>query len=443
MTQGPSSCIFREVKVTSRDLSEIKKQIDVVVPAQELARELEAAYQRIGQKARIKGFRPGKVPRSILEQYYREDAESESIRNLVSQTYPLAVQEAGHNPIASPEIKITGFAPGQDLVYEAHIEIPPTFEVTGYQGLKLQRDKIEVKEGEVDDNLKNLRERLAQLTPVTELRKPRTEDVVVMDYQGFQEGKQIPGSEAKDYLAELGKGALLPELESGLLEMKLGEKRRISVTYPATANEVVSDKGVSGKVVEFDITLKEIKEKKLAKLDDDFAKDLGGFSTLEEVKAKIREDLKKEKEQSSKNDLRRQVVEKLIEKNSFEVPESLIRMELEGMLRQLEGNIKNQGMTPSLAGLVPDEFFQKNREVAITRVKAILIFNAVARKENISVTHEEVDRHIESMAALYGQAADTWKKYYHEKNLTPQLEAMVAEEKTLDFVLTQSKIEER
>lgn len=424
------------MQISIKDVSPVKKEIEVIVPATVVDEELGEAYERISKKAKIKGFRPGKIPRSVLEQYYSQDAEGEAVRHLIERSYPEAVREAGIHPVSSPEISVTSFGPSRDFSYLAVVEIPPVIEVKGYTELNLTKDKMDVTEEEIRENLKGLQERMTQLVPIQESRVPKAEDVVVLDFQGRLENRPVTGFQAKDYVAELGKGALFPEIESGILQMTAGEKKTIDVTYPSDW----SDKKIAGRSVSVEIHLKELKEKKKPELTDDFAKDLGNFSTLEDVKVKIREEVLKAKEQQEKNKLRRQVVEKLIEGNEFSVPDGMIQMELEEMFRRIEGNLKAQGLTAEQAGLSRPDFFEKNREEAAFRVKGALLFDAVAHKEGIGVTPEEVDRRIEEMARLSGQSADRWKKYYNDNGLIFQVENALREEKTLDFVLTKSKI---
>lgn len=423
-------------KVTLKDVSPIRKDLEVIVAVADVARQLDETYKRIGSKARLKGFRPGKVPRSVLEQYYRQDAESEAIRDLINKSYPAAVREAGVMPIAAPQIRVTAFGPEQELAYEAMIEIPPQFEVKGYQGLELAKDKIVVTDAEIEENLKGLQDRLTQLMPLIEDRPTRDHDIVSLDYQGSLDGKPVAGFEGKDFLVELGKGYLFPEIETALLGCKVGEKKRVQVTLP----DNWTDKNLAGKVIDYELAVKQIKQKKVPELNDDFAKDVGSYENLDALKAKIREDVSRTKEQAAKNNLRREVLDKLIALNDFLVPEAMIQVEMEDMFRRFEGNLRAQGMTLEQAGVTVEDFYAKNRDEAVHRVRGALIFDAVARKENISVTPEEVDRRIEEMAKLAGQQAPVWKKYFKEHNMLGRVEGALLEEKALDFVLTQSKI---
>jgi len=423
-------------KVTLKDVSPIRKDLEVIVAVADVARQLDEAYKRIGNKARLKGFRPGKVPRSVLEQYYRQDAESEAIRDLINKSYPAAVREAGVMPIAAPQIRVTAFGPEQDLAYEAMIEIPPQFEVKGYQGLELTKDKVVVADAEIEENLKGLQDRLTQLMPLLEDRPTREHDIVSLDYQGSLDGKPVAGFEGKDFLVELGKGYLFPEIEKVMLGCKVGEKRRVQVTLP----DNWTDKNLAGKIIDYELTVKQIKQKKVPELNDDFAKDVGNYENLDALKAKIREDVSRAKDHATKNKLRREVLDKLIDQNDFLVPEAMIQVEMEDMFRRFEGNLRAQNVTLEQAGVTVEDFYAKNRDEAVHRVRGALIFDAVARKENVSVTPEEIDKRIEEMAKLAGQQAPVWKKYFKEHNMLGRVEGALLEEKALDFVLTQSKI---
>ncbi len=420
-----------------KEVSEVQKQLDISVPSEDFKKSLDAAYHKIGQKAHLKGFRPGKAPRAVLEKYYRQDAESDAVRELIDKVYPEAVRVSGVIPVNYPAITITSFGPDKDFAFQALFDVRPIFEVKGYQGLKLEKDSVDIQDQEVDDQIKNLQERMAQLVPLTADRKTQTHDVIVMDYQGYLNKEPIATLSAKDSTAELGKNYLFPELELGLLNMTRGEKKKIKVTFP----EAWVDKKVAGQAVDFEIELKDIKEKKLPELNDDFAKDVGNFTSFEDLKKRIQGDLSHNKEQWAQNRLRRQVIEKLIEKNPFSIPNSMIESELEHMLRLFESNLKNQGMTLEKAGVTRDDFFSKNRDEAAIRVKGALIFDAVAQKENVTITAEEVDRRIEQMARAAGQSADSWKSYYQKNNMLSGIAGTILEEKTLAFVLSQSKIE--
>ncbi len=423
------------MKVLVKEVSEVRRELTIVVPGDLIEEELNQAYAGIGSRAKIKGFRPGKIPRAVLEQHYRQDAENETIRNLVQRTYPEALREAGLMPVSSPEIRITAFSP-LEMTFEAALEVAPVFEPKGYVGIDLEKEKTEVTEGEVDENLKALQERMTQLVPPPEPREARVGDVMTIDYQAFEGGVPIVGFQGKNFLVEIGKGYLFPEIEAALTGAKGGEKKRVPVTLP----DNWTDKKLAGKRVDYEIEIKEIKEKKIPELNDDFAKDLGNFTTLAQVREKVRSDVHRAKEQAAKNRLRRQIIEKLSKENTFQVPEGMIHQELEEMWKRLEGNLRTQGMTAEKAGVRREDFLSKNHDEARFRVTGSMIFDAIGHKEGLTVGAAEVEQRIEEMARLSGQSEAVWKRYYRENNLLGRVEAAIREEKALDFVLSQSKI---
>ncbi|MDO8461960.1 MAG: trigger factor [Deltaproteobacteria bacterium] len=418
------------------DLSPIKKKVEVHLPAEEVALALEQSYAQIQKKAKIKGFRPGKAPRAVLEQYYRADAEEGALRELVNRSYPEAIDESGLLPVSPPEIEVVEFEVTKGLSYSASFEIRPEIEIKGYEGLKLEREKSEVDEKEVGARLDFLRERLARLVPVIESRPLKAGDVAMIDYAGFDGDKNFTGGLIKDYVAEVGQGKLLPEFEKGLLTIARGEKKRIIVRLP----DDFPDKNKAGHEVSYEVLLKDFKQKVLPELNDDLAKDLGRHTTLEELKAEIRQEIQKEKEHQVRARLKEQVVDKLCEKNPFPVPEGMTHAELDAMWRSFLNYLQNQGVPPEKAGITPEEFANKNRDVATKRVQSLLLFEAIAKKQNIFVTPEEIDKKFEEMSPATGQAPVTLRKMYESRNLILPLEESLRAEKTLDFVLNTAKI---
>lgn len=419
----PNLRYFLIVQVTVHEVTEITRRLDVTVSAAEVREELDRVYTTIGRDAKLKGFRPGKIPRHILEQNFGPDATSEAVRNLVSHSYPEAVEATQISPVSSPQISIKQFKNGEDLVFEAVVEIKPMIKVTGYLSLTLTKQNITVSDPEVETGLKTLQERAAQLLPITEPRKSREKDIVIFDYEGFRDNKPVPEMRGQGQMAELGSGHLLPEFEKGLIGMEAQEKKRIK----------------AGSDLEYEVTLKEMKEKKLPELNDDFARDLGNFTSLTEVKEKIRQQLELEKEQREKAALARQVIELLEQKNQVPVPEGMIQVELEAMFRQFESSLR-AGVSLEQAGVTPEEFLEKNRAEAKFRVLGSLLLEAIAGQEGITVMPEEVDQRIEELAKQAGQSPEAWKRYYKEKNLMVGVEAALREEKTLDFVLSKATI---
>ena len=421
------------MKTELKEISEIGREVAVEISIEEIDEEFDIVYEKIARKTHWKGFRPGKVPRNLVVESYQKEAESDVLNNLVSKTYGPALDASGMKPITKPEVTVTHFTPGEEMRYTIVFDVKPVIDVKGLSDLVLTRPSSEVTEEEIQERLRDIQDKMAQLEPLSTPRKANSGDIVLIDYTGFREGQPLPGFEAKDFRIELGKKSVLEELETAILEMMPEEKKRISLTLP----EEFANKTLAGQVIELDVALKEIKTKKLPELNDDFAKDLGEFESLEDVKTKIREDIGQNKQQNAHHQLRRQVIEKLAQANSFPVPEGMIQNELEDMLHYFEQNLLQQGFDPKHSDFNKEEFFSKNRDEATLRVKGGLIFDAVSQKQNISVTSEEIQQRAEAIFRVSGPP--DWKKT-DPAMLAARIEGLIREEKTLDFVLSQSTI---
>ncbi len=424
------------MKVKSEKVSDIKKKIEVTLPMGMVQQAIEVAYGKLQKKVNLKGFRPGKAPRAMLEKHYREDAEQDAVQELVGSSYGLALEETQEQPVSHPDIKLIQFGGDKELIYEAVFEIRPEVKVKDYKKLKLKKDAAQVTEEEVAKSLQEMQEQAAQLIPVTIRTRPQVGDFAVVDYQGSVDGKAIPGGEVKDYIAPLGAKTLFPEIEEALLGTEVGEKKTIQVKMP----DNFEDKKLAGKSVTYQIEVKGIKEKKLPELNDDFAKDLGPYQTLEEIRQKLREAIQKRKEGDAQAKLHRDLLQKLAEENPCSVPEAMVHAELDHMYQRLEGNLKQQGMTPEKIGITRELFVEKNHEEAVLQVKGGLFFDTIATEQGITVTPEEVEQKIVEMAKASGQAPEHWMKHYREKKLLPGLQMALREEKTLAFVLSQVTI---
>ncbi|MDO8644840.1 MAG: trigger factor, partial [bacterium] len=295
-----------ELKKTE-ELSPIKKKMTIAVPLKEVESALDRAYLEIQKKAKLKGFRPGKAPRPVLEQYYREDANETALRELIGQSYAEALEQEKLFPVSHPEVQVTEFFDDgkskKGLTYNAAFELKPEIVIAGYDGLSLTQEKQTVEEKEVTERLDQIRQRYARLVPIQKERKLKVGDLVTLDYNGFNGEKSFTDGVVKDYTVELGKGQLIAEFEKEVMQLSKGKKQDVSLTLP----ENFTDKSVAGKKVRYEVEVKEVKEKVLPELNDDFAKDLGKFKTVEELKKVLREDLEKDKEHRNRALLREQI----------------------------------------------------------------------------------------------------------------------------------------
>ncbi len=424
------------MNVTVEEISSIKKKINIEIHVDQVTKEVESFYQQVGKQAKIKGFRSGKIPRGILERYFKDHVKSEVIQKLIQESYPAALSEKDLHPVSPPVIDPGELESGKPFQYSATVEVKPEIKIDGYIGLNIEGKKESAKGEEVEERLKGLQNLHAQLKTVPELRPVQSGDHVIIDYEARMDNKPLEEGKAVDFTVEVGGGRFIPALEEKMIGLKPEEEREIEVPFP----EDYGYKKWAGKTVSFFVKVKEIKEKVLPSLDDEFAKDLGDYASLEDLKAKLKEEIEKEKELILDRQLKDQMIEQLIRANSFEIPESMVVEQAKALVSDTKLRLASQGI--ALKNLnIPEEKLQEDyREVAQKQVRTYLILEKIATQEGIAVTDEEADERLQSISERTHQKLDVVKRYYEKNGLIPELKAGILTDKTLNFLLEKANI---
>jgi trigger factor len=424
------------MNITVEEISSIKKKVNVEIPDDQVTKEVESFYQQVGKQAKIKGFRPGKIPRDILERYFKDHVKSEVIQKLIQETYPAALSEKDLHPVSPPVIDPGELESGKPFQYSATVEVKPEIKIEGYIGLNIEGKKEGAKEEEVEERLKGLQNLHAQLKTVPEPRPIQSGDHVIIDYEARMDNKPLEEGKAVDFTVEVGSGRFIPALEEKLVGLNQEEEKEIEVPFP----EDYGYKKWAGKTVSFLVKVKEIKEKVLPPLDDEFAKDLGDYASLEDLKAKLKEEIEKEKELMLDRQLKDQMIEQLIQANSFEIPESMVVEQAKALVSDTKLRLASQGI--ALKNLnIPEEKLQEDyREVAQKQVRTYLILEKIAAQEGITVTDEEADERLQSISERTHQKFDVVKRYYEKNGLIPELKTGILTDKTLNFLLEKANI---
>ena len=424
------------MKASVEEISSIKKKVSIEIPEDQVAKEVELLYKDLGKKAKIKGFRPGKVPRDILERYFKDYVKSEVIQKLIQDTYPQALSEADLQPVSPPMIDPGEFENGKPFQYSAVIEVKPAIKLGGYTGLKIEGKKEGVKDEEVEERLKTLQNLHANLKTVSESRPIQTGDYVIVDYEASMEGKPLEGGKAIDFTMEVGGGQFIPALEEKLIGLKPEDEKEIEVSFP----EDYGYKKWAGKTISFHVKIKEIKEKILPPLDDEFAKDLGDYASFEELKAKLRGEIEKEKELGLERQLKDQVVNQLLEANPFEVPESLVEEQVKAMVSDTRLRLAAQGVDFKNLGVSEEKLQEDYKSMAQKQVKTFLLLEKIAGQEGIAVTDDEAEDRLREMSERMNQKFDVVKRYYEKNGLLPDVKDGILRDKTLNFLLEKADI---
>ncbi len=425
-----------DVKV--EEISALTRKVTITLPGDEVTAKLEEAYSKLQKESKMRGFRKGKVPRSVIVKSYKPQVESEVAEKLVQDTYFDIIEKQDLDPVVHPEISDPLFNEDGTFTYIAHVDIRPQFELGNYKGLEVEKPEIVVDDAAVDFELTRIQRNMAALKMVED-RAIAMDDVVVIDYQGYHKGHPMKQIKNEDYSVEVGTGQFDPAFEAKLVGMKAGEEASYEMEFP----EKHPNPLMAGKKIEFKVTIKDVKERVLADIDDEFAKDVNeNFKTLDELKKAIRERLQKEKEAAADGDFNDRIMKKLLDAHQFEVPERLVRFEVEEMIKQTEQQLEKNGLNLEAAGLNREELAASNRGVAVQRVTGDFILKKIAAVEEIKVNDEDLDRTFKRIGDQYGMPVAKVKEFFQSRDDLLPLMNEVLNEKILNFLKAEAKLVE-
>jgi len=428
------------MQVNIEEISSVKKKINFEISAERVQAEMDKVFADIRKRAVVPGFRKGKAPQDLIRKSYQGQVESDVIKNLFNDTYFKYIQENSIYPVAYPVIDTDSIAAGEPFKYSATIEVFPTVTVNTYDGLEVERETFVADEAAIEKRLQQMRENMAQLKPVSEERPCNSGDHVTIDFVGYVDGEKLDGGDASDYQLELGSNSFITGFEEQVAGMSTGEQKRIKLAFP----ENYHNDQLSGKEVEFDVTLKEIKVKDIPELDDAFAQEFGEFQTLTELKAKVGESYERQEMDRIDREFKDSVVKALIEKNDFELPDALVDRQLSTMLENTKQRLKYQNLSLEMMGLDEAQYKEQFRPVAASQVKGALLLHEIAGKEGVQVSQEDLEDRVRKIAEESGQDFERISRYYLQSEEARQnLEEQVREEKVLGLIAAKAVITEK
>ena len=423
-----------KVELTQKETNIV--QLRVEVPQEQVAKALDKAYLKVRKEFSLPGFRKGRVPRNILEKRFGIEVFYEEAANIMLQeTYPQALKEQELEPVDHPQVDIEQIHQEKSFIYIAVVTVLPQMRLGQYKDLGIAREKVDVSDEDVAKELERLRNSQARLITLEgDLAVAAEEDQVIIDFVGRQDGVEFEGGTGSNYPLLLGSGSFVPGFEEQLLGTKPGDTVNVKVSMPA---EYHSDE-LAGKEVEFDVTVNEVKRKELPALDDDFAKDVGDYFTLDELRDSIREKLTDRANAQADQQQRQQILEKARDNAEVDIPQVMIDNEVESMLRQRENRFRQQGLNfedyLSYSGKSLDGVKEEMRSEAESNVKTELLLDTVAKVENISVEPGDLDQEVAQLAEAYGQEAVKLRKILDANGQTPGIEQIILHRKVIDFL---------
>jgi trigger factor len=418
-------------------LEDNKVRIDVEVPPEAVRKGVEAKVRELRRKVRVPGFRPGKAPRRMIENRLGRDyIYMEALQESLPAWYSSAVVENNLQPIDKPEIHFDNPLDEQKgFKFSATVNVRPEAKLNEYKGLEVPRREVKITEEQVEEALEKVREQFATLVAV-EGRPVQEGDFVILDYKGERmTGGALEDGEAEDYMLKVGSGELLEDFEKNLIGMHAGERKQFGVTFPIDYDE----EALRGQSVLFRTYLKEIKEKELPPVDDEFAKEASEFETIEEFRSAVREQLATEAEQRVEGDFRARVLEAVTERADVEVPEVMVEEKAQEMVESFERSIRMQGIEPEhyyqLAGSGSDEVKERVRDDALDAVKKELILDAVVRAEGIASDEASVMQQIHHLAQSSDRPPEEIVEIMRKNGTYRLLEEEIARQKALGFLV--------
>ena len=429
------------MKFTVEDRSSVKKVLHIEVPHADVAKEIDEAYQNLKKTAKIRGFRPGKAPRSLLERLYHKDVMVDVRGKLIQNAFIDALQQSALKMIGSPKIDPPELNEKEAFVFDAELEVPPEINDLDTSGVTLTKTRYRISDEEVDIQLKLLRKNLAQRRKIDPPRPVQSGDIAVLDYEGYQNGQ--PHEETRkteNFVTQVGEGQIVKDLDEGLIGMQVDEEKEIDVVFP----DDYFNKSLAGQKLVFKVKLNEIREEILPELDDEFAKSVSAqFETLDDLKQKIRENLQNGYDKRVEQELNEQIFQQILDKTSFEVPETLVESELEQILNDAEQKFASSNRKLEDVGLSREMLAERYRATAEKQVRRHLILSKLIDQENLTLSEDELDQGFQDMSDLYRQPVEHIRGYYNQnKEGLSFFKHTLLEKKVLKLIIEKSSIEE-
>ncbi len=419
------------------EISQVKRRLTVEIEVEKVSLTYNQVLHQLSKKVKIKGFRPGKTPRRILEQHYGSQIINEVKSDLLRESFSEAIEKTGLAPLDSPTIVDGTLRQGEPFTYTIEMEVRPVFELKDYMGISVEKEIADISEDHVDKRLEELRGIHAQLVSVDEGRGVQEGDYAVIDYTGLWNGKPLRDMKGRDFMVLVGSKHFYPDLETGIVGMKKDEEKEIQVNF----NADLDDKKLAGKSITFHVKIKDIKKKDLPELNDEFAKSLGDeFPSLSVLRGRVKEELALQEEMRVEREVRSRLLKKIAATVDFELPQSLVEREINRSIASITQSILHSGSRLDSAGISEEAMRHELRPVAENTVKEDLVLDTIAEMENITVEEQDTRDGFQRLAAQTGKDPAALERLYETNNLMESFRNQLLKEKALNHLIQGAKI---
>jgi trigger factor len=422
------------------DESAVKKKLIIEIPQADVGKELDGAYKELKKNAKVKGFRPGKAPRNVLERLYGKDVRADVSSRLVQEALIQALQESKLDVVGMPTLDPPELKTDEPYAFTAEVEIRPEIGSLDINGFKLQKTLYRPTAEELEAQIQLLRQNLAKMVPIEEARAAIEGDYALIDYEGFRDGQPFTETQkTTDFSLKIGDGLIHKDFDAQLIGMNPGDAKTFTIAFPA---DYFNDK-LAGLEIEFQVNLKELRQQQLPEIDDAMAKRLGNFESLAALRQQIEENLSKGYTKRQEQELQEQVFTELLNQQTFEVPESMVAHELKGILAEAQQSFAYHNTSMEALGLTPEALEEKYRDTAIKQVRRHLLLGQIIKQENLALSDEDLEKGYQDMADSFNQPVDMIKQFYAQHpDRVDVFKHTLLEKQAINLIIEKSSIEE-
>lgn len=424
------------MNVTTEKIENHKVVLTIEVPAEELDKGIKAACKSLANRVNIPGFRKGKAPRRILEMNIGKEAIlDEAFDRVAQKAFDEALKQENLDPVDRPQVDIVTLEEGKDVVFKATITPVPEVTLGEYKGLKVAKDAVEVKDEQVEEQVKNILNHHAKMVDAEEGATVANDDFITLDFKGEVDGVAFAGGEGKDYPLQIGSHSFIDTFEDQLVGLKVGEEKDVNVTFP----EEYHAKDLAGKAAVFHCKINSIKHKEMPELTDEFVKASTSYESIEDMKAKLRENIEKNAQREADTKRRNEILKQATDNITEDIPEVMVENRVSNMIQELSVNLENQGMNLDAylkyANMDMAKLREQYKESAAIAVKTDLMLDAVAKAEDIKVENADINAEIALLAATYGTTPQEVSKIIKKNHSIGNLVATVLHKKAANFII--------
>lgn len=406
----------------------VRRILSFDIPWTTVSEELDMAYKRIGKKAKIKGFRAGKIPRKVLEIYYKDQAEDEAVSNIVTKYYSDAIRENDINPVDKPIIEQGGINHDQDFQFTATVEVEPVVDPQDYMGIKIEKRDIKVTAQDITERIDQIREIYSTLEEVKEDRPVKKDDFVTIDFTGNIDGKVQKELTSDAYTLQIGSKSFFGDFEERLVGVKKGDEKEIRITLP----ENFHLKKAAGKECVFSVSVKDIRERILPKIDKNFLKNFEKYETIKDFEEDVKKSIEDEEKRKVESEVESQLIDRIIEKNDFQVPEAYVERQIYIMMLNAQNHLVNNGMKSEEAIKISSKMHDNFKDQAEKTVKASILLSKISEKESITFDGKELEERMSEIGTrVEASQRDAVKERMRDEMVT---------QKTIDYLVEHANI---